>query len=612
MRAFFKIDRFQNESNRSALYKSFLRKIPTLALGFVFLAGSIDQAEARYRRHHHRQHAVISTHMISKHGGHKVARGGYAPPYAEIVYDVNAGKVLTATNPDALRHPASITKVMTLYLLFEQLEKGTLSLDSELDVSAHAASQAPSKLGLRPGSTIEVEDAIKAIVTRSANDVAVTIGENIAGSEDAFAEQMTRKARAIGMRNTLFRNASGLPDDEQVTTARDLATLGRVIQDRFPKYYKYFSTRSFAFRGSVIGNHNRLLDRVEGVDGIKTGYTRASGFNLLTSAKIDGHHVIAVVLGGRSGRARDNQMAALLETHMPDAAVGGRRNVQIAEIDDEAPPAPAPRVTALPVAAPVLAAPLPVAPVVVKPVERPRPAVVAEVTRTAPVVVAKAELPAQKGAIKLVPVRPNAAGATTLQVGATPPVVASTTPSGPGLRWIRGSQPRSLTEADPRIGQPTDPAARRALGLRAEADIDDETGLTTASVQSRTAIPVAETIPAKPSKADAVAKAEAIKAEAAPKPAPKVEVAHPAPRSGWIIQLAATDNEGKALAILSDAKSKNKGVLNRAESFTEKVQKGGAVLYRARFAGFAAPEAEAACKALKRSGYACFAQYTQF
>ena len=596
MRAFLVRRCFSNESTKSAshgkpafqrLARVLPRVVPVL-IASAFLLASMEPADARYRRHHHRQHAVIQTHS-GGHTAHRASRGGYTPPYAEIVYDVNSGKVLTAVNPDALRHPASITKVMTLYLLFEQLEKGTLSLDSDLNVSAHAAAQAPSKLGLRPGSTIEVEDAIKAIVTRSANDVAVTIGENISGSEDAFAELMTRKARAIGMRNTLFRNASGLPDDEQVTTARDLATLGRVIQDRFPKYYKYFSTRSFAFNGSVIGNHNRLLGRVEGVDGIKTGYTRASGFNLLTSAKIDGHHVIAVVLGGRSGRARDNQMASLLETHLPDSAVGGRRNVQLAEAEEEAPVARA-AASASPVSA--------------KSVDRPRPAVVAELTRPEPPA-ARPELPLQKGAAKAQPQaqRPAASGATTVQIGATPPVIASTTPSGPALRWLKGSQPKSLADADPRVGQPTNPVARKALGLRAEADIDADTGLTTASVQSRAAIPVTDTPPV-----------QAAKVDPAPRPATvavKSESAH-APRSGWVIQLAATDNESKALAILSDAKLKNKGVLDRAESFTEKVQKGSAVLYRARFAGFAAPEAEAACKALKRTGYACFAQYTQF
>jgi D-alanyl-D-alanine carboxypeptidase len=260
--------------------------------------------------------------------------GGYAPPTAQIVVDAKSGKVLFAENPDAPRHPASVTKVMTLYLLFEQLDRGKLTLQSELKVSPFAQRQAPSKLGVSAGDTITVEDAIKSIVTRSANDVAVVIAENIGGTESNFAQMMTRKARAIGMSHTVYRNASGLPDSGQITTARDLATLGRAIQSRFPKYYPYFAMRGFSYDGDYIGNHNKLLGRVEGVDGIKTGFTRMSGFNLLTSAKLDGRHIVAVVMGGRTGAQRDNQMARLVETYLPRATTGGSLPV-IAEADRE-------------------------------------------------------------------------------------------------------------------------------------------------------------------------------------------------------------------------------------------------------------------------------------
>ena len=226
--------------------------------------------------------------------------GGYTPPYASIVVDANTGRVLQETNPDSIRHPASLTKIMTLYLLFERLESGKIKLGTPLPVSAHAAAQAPTKLGLKPGSTISAEDAIRGLVTRSANDAAAVIAEALADDEESFAELMTRKARAIGMSRTVYRNASGLPDSQQVTTARDQAILGRAIQERFPRYYTYFATPSFTFRGTVIRNHNRLIGRVEGVDGIKTGYTNASGFNLVTSMKRNGRHVVAVILGGRS------------------------------------------------------------------------------------------------------------------------------------------------------------------------------------------------------------------------------------------------------------------------------------------------------------------------
>jgi D-alanyl-D-alanine carboxypeptidase len=242
-------------------------------------------------------------------------------PYADIVVDANTGNVLHATNPDALRHPASLTKIMTLYMLFEQLEAGTLKLDSKLKVSEFAAGQSPTKLGLRPGSTIQVEDAIKGIVTRSANDAAVVVAEAIADNEQAFAKLMTGKAQALGMSRTVYRNASGLPNDEQITTARDQAILGRAIQERFPRYYKYFSTRLFTFRGNSIGNHNNLLGRVEGVDGIKTGYTQASGFNLVTSVHRGNRYVVAVVLGGNSASSRDARMRELISEKMTLASV---------------------------------------------------------------------------------------------------------------------------------------------------------------------------------------------------------------------------------------------------------------------------------------------------
>ncbi|OYW31365.1 MAG: hypothetical protein B7Z45_10420 [Azorhizobium sp. 12-66-6] len=199
---------------------------------------------------------------------------------------------------------------MTLYLLFEQLEAGRLKLDSEMVVSSRAAAQSPSKLNVRAGSTIDVEDAIKAIVTRSANDVAVVIAETVGGTEERFADMMTRKAHALGMSRTNFENANGLPNPRQVTTARDLSILGRAIQERFPREYKYFSTRSFTYKGETIGNHNRLLGRVEGVDGIKTGYTRASGFNLLTSLHRDDRYLIGVVLGGSSGASPSGSSAS--------------------------------------------------------------------------------------------------------------------------------------------------------------------------------------------------------------------------------------------------------------------------------------------------------------
>src|SRR5437660_10193278 len=255
-----------------------------------------------------------------------------AAPYADIVVDANSGAILHATNPDARRHPASLTKIMTLFLLFEQLEGGKLKLDSALKVSSEAAGQAPTKLSLKPGSTLSVEDAIKGMVTRSANDAAAVVAEAIAGSESDFAKLMTHKAQALGMKGTVYKNASGLPDDDQVTTARDQSVLGRAIQERFPRYYKYFSIRSFTFRGQSIANHNHLLGKVEGVDGIKTGYIGASGFNLVTSVHRGNRYLVAVVMGGSSAGSRDARMRELISEQIT-AASTKRTAPMIAELD---------------------------------------------------------------------------------------------------------------------------------------------------------------------------------------------------------------------------------------------------------------------------------------
>jgi D-alanyl-D-alanine carboxypeptidase len=251
---------------------------------------------------------------------HAVHGSGYRPPYADIMVDDNSGQVLHETDPDALRHPASLTKVMTLYLLFGELEAGRIKLDYDLAVSAHAAEQNPTKLGLRAGQTIKVEDAIKGLVTKSANDAAVVIAEALGGSEEEFAQMMTRKARALGMSNTTYVNASGLPAEEQNTTARDQALLGRAIMHRFPQYYKYFSLPAFAYRGRFMSNHNSLLRTVDGVDGIKTGYTEASGYNLISSTGRSGRRIVGVILGERSNGARDVHMRNLIEQCIPQAA----------------------------------------------------------------------------------------------------------------------------------------------------------------------------------------------------------------------------------------------------------------------------------------------------
>ena len=263
--------------------------------------------------------------------------------YAAIVVDAKTGEVLFSRNADLRRYPASLTKMMTLYLIFEDLERGKISLSSRLSVSTNAANQAPSKLGLAAGSTIRVEDAILALVTKSANDVAMAVAENLSASAAAFAQRMTSTARSLGMNSTTFRNPHGLPDSGQITTARDMATLGRALQDRFPQYFGFFSTRSFTWNGVTYGNHNNLLGNVTGVDGIKTGYTRASGYNLVTSLKRDNRHVVAVVMGGNSSASRDQHMRDLIAAYLPRAYAGLRTAPLVVASPLDLIPVPLPR-----------------------------------------------------------------------------------------------------------------------------------------------------------------------------------------------------------------------------------------------------------------------------
>lgn len=249
-----------------------------------------------------------------------------ASRYASIVIDVNRGVVLHAVNPDKRRYPASLTKIMTLYMVFEALKQGKLTLDQRLRVSRRAAGMAPTNLKLTAGGTISLETAIYALVTKSANDAAVIVAEALGKTESKFAILMTKKARALGMSKTTFRNASGLPNRRQKSTARDMATLARHLIKDFPRQYRYFSTAKYVFRGKTLKNHNNLLRTYRGADGVKTGYIRASGFNLVASAERNGRRLIGVVFGGRNAKSRDREMARLLDKGFAKAKTwrGGR------------------------------------------------------------------------------------------------------------------------------------------------------------------------------------------------------------------------------------------------------------------------------------------------
>ncbi|ONG47274.1 hypothetical protein BKE38_24115, partial [Pseudoroseomonas deserti] len=251
--------------------------------------------------------------------------------YAAFVMDSATGEAIISVNADEPRYPASLTKMMTLYMVFDAMQQGRITAATRIPVSRHAAGQEPSKLGLKPGSSIAVRDVILGLVTKSANDAAAAIAEHLGGSEVQFGRMMTRKAEQLGMRNSSFRNASGLPDANQVTTARDMAILSRALIRHFPNRYGYFSARSFEYRGRTVTGHNRVLTEYDGADGLKTGFIRASGFNLAASAMRDGVRVIAVVFGGATSRERDDHIMALMDRGFAERGAAPRGGMMMAE-----------------------------------------------------------------------------------------------------------------------------------------------------------------------------------------------------------------------------------------------------------------------------------------
>ncbi|MDP2618896.1 MAG: serine hydrolase [Hyphomicrobiales bacterium] len=308
--------------------------------------------------------------MLAPPQAHARPGGWSQSKYAAIVVDANADRVLYSRNADDQRFPASLTKMMTLYMLFAEMRAGRVTASTQIRFSAHAAGQAPSKLGLKVGQTISVRSAILVLVTKSANDVAAAIAEHIGTSESAFAAMMTDRARALGMKSTTFRNASGLPDPRQRSTARDMATLAAALIRDFPDYYDYFKTRSFAYQGHNYRNHNRLLGRVSGVDGIKTGYTHASGYNLAASAQRGSRHLIAIVMGGPSARARDDHVTALLNQQFAKASTAKTKMAHAVTLPAVA---PLPAIRPVAAAAPQLASAEPEPAASVKPHLLPAP-----------------------------------------------------------------------------------------------------------------------------------------------------------------------------------------------------------------------------------------------
>jgi D-alanyl-D-alanine carboxypeptidase len=594
-------------------------------LGLVTVsAAAIFTSSAAQARYHHYRHYVR----------HHEAQESYSPVFSSIMVDGNSGAVLSANNPDGLRHPASLTKIMTLYLLFERLEAGKMKLDTEMQVSEHASEQAPTKLGLRPGQTIPVEDAIKGLVTRSANDAAVVIAEAIAGDEGDFAKLMTQKAHALGMSRTVYRNASGLPDDDQVTTARDQSTLGRAIQDRFPRYYRYFSTTAFNYHGHSIANHNHLLGNVEGVDGIKTGYTRASGFNLVTSMHRGNRFLVGVVMGGRSGGSRDAIMRGLLAANLEKAATrrtvaaiternpadantdvaddeAEQRAVQVASAGPDpvvAPARPAPTASRSVLAAATAAMPQ-TKPEPAKPEQarteqgksEPAPFTNGVIQSQSIAAIPGSSEPMKPVRVKTVQIK---AGQIKLaSAGAAQPAAAAPVSNAipPAHQDVPETSSAVVAKAEVNKAEAAKAEAAKPEAARAEMPpqpANHGTGNGVLGVLPASSVPPSSTAQAMAYADPAHSQPQTLQQNGANKPA--------AVHTGWIIQVGALESESEAQQRIEAARDQAHGLLSKADPFTEPViAKGDRKLFRARFAGLERDQAEAVCRTLRRSDISC-------
>ncbi len=514
------------------------------------------------------------------------------PKYAGIVVDAKTGKTLYASSADAYRFPASLTKIMTLYIVFQEIEAGRLGLDTRMNVSKYAAGRPPTKIGVRAGRTLKVKDAILALITKSANDASTVIAEHISGSESAFARRMTQTARQLGMSKTTFQNPHGLPNSAQRTTARDMATLGRAIQEHFPKHYGYFKTRSYTYGKTTHRNHNRLLGSVKGVDGIKTGYIRASGFNLVTSVNTGGRSIVAVVMGGRTGKSRNAQMIKLINRYLSRASKGKRT----------ATPIPRPGGIEIFVASDMKNPPVPAG----KPGRKPivatgQPVVLANsaspLTVTAPGAV---PTPNRKvpGFANGVPVPPKSVKHrldTTFAVAtALPPIP----PSSPGAPVTTQSIDSTMLLA----------AARESSGLTGPAS---QTRAPIAPATPVEVVPAANIDePVETLAAAAVVPSSGIEEDTSSDSVTVATSDTPDLAPSWQVQIAAAESETGAIQLLKKAKTSAGSALRGKAPHTEPVESNGKTLYRARFVGFETKTAARnACKSLKRAKFACYAIY---
>ncbi len=527
----------------------------------VLLAGAVTPAMAA--KHRHRAAAVpalrgLNHHVSSRRGKVRMPASPTDPAKdAALVVDGATGKVIYARNEMVERHPASLTKMMTLYLLFDALKAGKVTMQTQLPVSRHASIQKPTKLGLRPGQTIDVDTAIRAVVIRSANDVAVVIAEALGGTESHFSEMMTARGRQIGMRETNFHNASGLPDPLQISTASDLAVLGRRMAYDYPQYFPYFALTGFQYRNSWYPTHNNLIGRYDGADGIKTGYTGASGFNLVSSVTRGTTHLIAVVLGGRTAVRRDLEMVRLLDQTFAQVsanpALVARANMPWRQVAQNT---QAPMLVGLPQVSENKFAALSPVPSTVQNVDEDTAEAIRAPDENFTLI--HAEGPASKPAPK-----PAAAPQP-----AVPPLVAKNAGPAPAVR----PSPRP-----------------NAFLAAAQSDLVKSQLVKTAGTQVNAPRPQM-----RPSLREDAGEGDA-------------DIT-PTPGRNWTIQIGAYADKALADAQLKTYASKAQDVLARASRIIAPMTSAhGHTLYRARFGLFAEQEAREVCNRLTQRGQTCFA-----
>ena len=498
---------------------------------------------------------------------------------ASMVIDANTGQVLHAQAADEPRYPASLTKMMTLYIVFELMEQGRLQPSTRIRISDEAAGTSPSKLGLAPDSEIALSDAIRALITKSANDIAVAIAEHIAGTEPKFAALMTRKAHQLGMTATTFRNAHGLPDSGQTTTARDMLTLALRLNDDFPRQYQLFSLRSFSYQGKTYANHNTMLGYYQGMDGLKTGYTTQSGFNLVVSVRRNGRHVVAAVFGGNTASARNVLMRALLDRSLPKASTEKTRApAAIARVNRPEKQQVAFRTTSEDAPQPALVEP-------VRQAEKARLAearaeasasgagVPVQMARVRPVVMAPRQAPQ---AAELKPASQSSAASQFAAEPAgsvAPQSVAFNTPAqavAPPAAVVRGAAPSSLQAQAQRLDRGASPVA----------------------VVSAPAGFAASPAPAPRPRGPAI-------------PAKVASAGGAAVTAGVALQVGAYATEAEAQRQLAVVRERSAGTLASAGTSTQSVQAGGRQLYRARFVGLDPAIATSTCTELRRAQIDC-------